>query len=110
MLRFGDQSCWLLFPGGTRTAAKRVDALLDSHVRRQATHEGFLALYKGVGPRLSRVCCEVAITMSLYGEVVKLLNKYWITPDQIAAQKKAAEPQFIRSSSVLTEVPPAAKK
>ena len=43
--------------------------------------EGFLALYKGVGPRLSRVCCEVAITMSLYGEVVKMLNKYWITSD-----------------------------
>ena len=41
--------------------------------------EGILALYKGVGPRLSRVCCEVAITMSLYGEVVKMLNKYWIT-------------------------------
>ena len=44
--------------------------------------EGILALYKGVGPRLSRVCCEVAITMSLYGEVVKMLNKYWITSDQ----------------------------
>ena len=45
-------------------------------------NEGVLALYKGVGPRISRVCCEVAITMSLYGEVVKVLNKYWITPDQ----------------------------
>ena len=45
-------------------------------------NEGVLALYKGVGPRLSRVCCEVAITMSLYGEVVKMLNKYWITSDQ----------------------------
>ena len=45
-------------------------------------NEGVLALYKGVGPRLSRVCCEVAITMALYGEVVKVLNKYWITPDQ----------------------------
>jgi solute carrier family 25 citrate transporter 1 len=44
-------------------------------------NEGVMALYKGVGPRLSRVCCEVAITMSLYGEVVKVLNKYWITPD-----------------------------
>ena len=38
-------------------------------------NEGVLALYKGVGPRLSRVCAEVAITMSLYGEVVKVLNK-----------------------------------
>jgi len=44
-------------------------------------NEGILALYKGVGPRLSRVCCEVAITMTLYGEVVKLLNVYWITSD-----------------------------
>jgi solute carrier family 25 citrate transporter 1 len=67
-------------------------------------NEGVLALYKGVGPRLSRVCCEVAITMSLYAEVVKLLNKYWITPDQIEAQKKQ-EMTLIHSSSVVTEVP-----
>ena len=46
-------------------------------------NEGVLALYKGVGPRMARVCAEVAITMTLYGEVVKLLNKYWITPDQL---------------------------
>lgn len=38
-----------------------------------------MALYKGVGPRLSRVCCEVAITMTLYGEVVKWLNSVWET-------------------------------
>jgi len=44
-------------------------------------NEGILALYKGVGPRISRVCAEVAITMTLYGEVVKVLNQYWITPD-----------------------------
>eukprot|EP00966_Prymnesium_polylepis_P149844 3461573-Prymnesium_polylepis.1 len=31
-------------------------------------HEGVLALYKGTGPRMARVCCEVAITMTLYGE------------------------------------------
>lgn len=42
-------------------------------------NEGVTALYKGVGPRLARVCAEVAITMTLYGEVVKVLNKYWIT-------------------------------
>lgn len=42
-------------------------------------NEGFLAFYKGVGPRLTRVCCEVGITMSLYGEVVKLLDKVWKT-------------------------------
>ena len=42
--------------------------------------------------------------MSLYAEVVKLLNKYWITPDQIEAQKKQ-EMTLIHSSSVVTEVP-----
>jgi len=65
-------------------------------------NEGILALYKGVGPRLSRVCCEVAITMSLYAEVVKLLNKYWITPDMLEAPKPISKD--IRSSSVITEV------
>lgn len=89
-------------------------------------NEGFLALYKGIGPRMARVCCEarlvglarlpgsagcvcmrdasghllwqVAITMTLYGEVVKVLNKYWITTDQ----KPGSRP-FIRGFSVLTE-------
>jgi len=42
-------------------------------------NEGIGALYKGVGPRLTRVCCEVAITMSLYGEIVKMLNVVWVT-------------------------------
>ena len=42
-------------------------------------NEGVMALYKGVGPRLTRVCAEVAITMTLYGEVVKVLNQYWKT-------------------------------
>jgi len=42
-------------------------------------NEGIMALYKGVGPRMTRVCCEVAITMTLYGEVVKLLDSVWDT-------------------------------
>ena len=37
--------------------------------------EGPVAFYKGVGPRLTRVCLEVGITMSLYGEIVKVLDK-----------------------------------
>ena len=41
--------------------------------------EGVTALYKGVTPRLARVCAEVAITMTLYTEVVKFLNKIWKT-------------------------------
>uniref|UniRef100_A0A7S2I9W3 Uncharacterized protein n=1 Tax=Haptolina brevifila TaxID=156173 RepID=A0A7S2I9W3_9EUKA len=50
-------------------------------LRQLIKNEGVMALYKGVEPRLARVCAEVAITMTLYGEVVKLLNQYWITPD-----------------------------
>lgn len=42
-------------------------------------NEGIGAFYKGVEPRLARVTCEVAITMSLYGEVVKFLNMVWKT-------------------------------
>jgi len=42
-------------------------------------NEGPLAFYKGVGPRLTRVCLEVGITMSLYGEIVKVLDMYWKT-------------------------------
>mmetsp|Transcript_8278 Transcript_8278/g.10649 ORF Transcript_8278/g.10649 Transcript_8278/m.10649 type:complete len:292 (-) Transcript_8278:258-1133(-) len=42
-------------------------------------NEGPLAFYKGVGPRMTRVCLEVGITMSLYGEIVKLLNMVWKT-------------------------------
>ena len=41
--------------------------------------EGPLAFYKGVGPRLTRVCLEVGITMSMYGEVVKALDGVWDT-------------------------------
>ena len=40
---------------------------------------GIAAVYKGVIPRGTRVMCEVAITMTAYGEIVKLLNKIWIT-------------------------------
>ena len=60
---------------------------LDAHKYRSTMHcvkeilanEGPLAFYKGVGPRLTRVCLEVGITMSLYGEIVKALDKVWIT-------------------------------
>lgn len=60
---------------------------LEAHKYRSTAHcvseimknEGIGAFYKGVGPRLTRVCLEVGITMSLYGEIVKLLDKYWKT-------------------------------
>lgn len=38
-------------------------------------NEGAFAFYKGVGPRLTRVCLEVGITMSIYGEIVRILDK-----------------------------------
>mmetsp|Transcript_3989 Transcript_3989/g.5255 ORF Transcript_3989/g.5255 Transcript_3989/m.5255 type:complete len:155 (-) Transcript_3989:128-592(-) len=47
--------------------------------RKTYAEGGMNAIYKGVGPRGARVMCEVAITMSLYGEVVKMLNKVWHT-------------------------------
>lgn len=55
---------------------------LDAHKYRSTVHcvkeilanEGPMAFYKGVGPRLTRVCLEVGITMSLYGEIVKALD------------------------------------
>ena len=55
---------------------------LDAHKYRSIGHciseilknEGPLAFYKGVGPRLTRVCCEVGITMSIYGEIVKVVS------------------------------------
>jgi len=60
---------------------------LDAHKYKSTLHcvkemlrnEGPLAFYKGVTPRLTRVCCEVGITMSLYGEIVKLLDTVWKT-------------------------------
>merc|ERR1712071_651715 len=60
---------------------------LEAHKYRSVGHcvselmknEGPLAFYKGVGPRLTRVCLEVGITMSLYGEIVKVLDMYWKT-------------------------------
>jgi hypothetical protein len=55
---------------------------LDAHKYKSTIHcvtellrnEGPLAFYKGVGPRLTRVCLEVGITMSLYGEIVKVVS------------------------------------
>jgi len=64
--------------------------------REMLVNEGWLSFYKGVGPRLSRVCCEVAITMTLYAEVVKVLDKYWVTSGQ-------PNRAVVRSWSVLTD-------
>lgn len=37
--------------------------------------EGLSGLYKGVGPRMTRACIDVAITMSLYSEIIKGLDR-----------------------------------
>lgn len=46
-------------------------------------NEGIAGFYKGVGPRLTRVCLEVGITMSLYGEIVKFLDSIWDTTPKV---------------------------
>jgi solute carrier family 25 (mitochondrial citrate transporter), member 1 len=46
-------------------------------------NEGIAGFYKGVGPRLTRVCLEVGITMSLYGEIVKALDTVWDTTPKV---------------------------
>ena len=70
-------------------------------------NEGFLALYKGVGPRMTRVCCEVAITMTLYGEVVKLLDSVW---DTSSPSKAEMDKRIARAGSTLIEVETGNKK
>ena len=70
-------------------------------------NEGVLALYKGVGPRMTRVCCEVAITMTLYGEVVKLLDSVW---DTSSPSKAEMDKRIARAGSTLIEVETGTKK
>jgi len=41
--------------------------------------EGFVGFYKGMTPRLGRVCADVAIVFTLYEQVVKLLDAVWDT-------------------------------
>lgn len=53
-------------------------------------NEGIAGFYKGVGPRLTRVCLEVGITMSLYGEIVKALDKVWDTSSPKVPQTLAS--------------------
>jgi solute carrier family 25 citrate transporter 1 len=53
--------------------AHRYKNTLDC-VQQMLRNEGPMAFYKGVGPRLTRVCLEVGITMSMYGEIVKMVR------------------------------------
>ena len=38
-------------------------------------NEGFLALYKGTWPRMSRVVIDVALVFVIYEEVLSILDK-----------------------------------
>eukprot|EP01118_Nematostelium_gracile_P000063 TRINITY_DN10057_c0_g1_i2.p1 TRINITY_DN10057_c0_g1~~TRINITY_DN10057_c0_g1_i2.p1 ORF type:complete len:307 (-),score=84.69 TRINITY_DN10057_c0_g1_i2:22-942(-) len=40
-------------------------------------NEGIKGFYKGTTPRLGRVCLDVAITMTLYTQIMQLLDKLW---------------------------------
>jgi len=40
-------------------------------------YEGLRGFYKGTTPRLGRVCLDVAITMTLYTQIMGLLDKIW---------------------------------
>eukprot|EP00163_Fabomonas_tropica_P029747 TRINITY_DN6497_c0_g1_i1.p2 TRINITY_DN6497_c0_g1~~TRINITY_DN6497_c0_g1_i1.p2 ORF type:complete len:172 (-),score=59.10 TRINITY_DN6497_c0_g1_i1:78-593(-) len=42
-------------------------------------NEGFLAFYKGTGPRLARVTADVALVMTLYEQIMKGLDAIWKT-------------------------------
>lgn len=46
-------------------------------LRQIVLNEGPKALYKGVGPRMIRAMLDVAITMSCYSEILKLIEKVW---------------------------------
>jgi len=41
--------------------------------------EGARAFYKGTVPRLSRVCFDVAFVFTMYEQVMKVLDKVWVT-------------------------------
>jgi len=40
-------------------------------------NEGVKGFYKGTTPRLGRVCLDVAITMTLYTQIMAMLDKVW---------------------------------
>jgi len=58
---------------------------LDSHkyngvidcVKQIMKNEGLKGFYKGTTPRLGRVCLDVAITMTLYTQIMNLLDSIW---------------------------------
>jgi len=80
--------------------AHKYSSSLDC-LKQLIANEGIMALYKGVGPRMTRVCCEVAITMTLYGEVVKLLDSVWVTDPKPKEERRQNYP---RAGSTLIEI------
>lgn len=41
--------------------------------------DGFVGFFKGIGPRMGRVCLDVAICMTLFDYTMDLLNLVWVT-------------------------------
>ncbi|XP_057293078.1 tricarboxylate transport protein, mitochondrial-like [Hydractinia symbiolongicarpus] len=58
--------------------ASRYKNTLDC-VMKTWKEEGARAFYKGTVPRLGRVCFDVAFVFTIYEQVMKLLDKVWIT-------------------------------
>ena len=45
--------------------------------RKILTTQGPMFFYRGATPRLIRVCGDAAIAFTVYGEIVKFLDKLW---------------------------------
>jgi len=56
--------------------ASKYNGMMDC-ILKIAKNEGLRGFYKGTTPRLGRVCLDVAITMTLYSQIMTLLDKIW---------------------------------
>jgi len=60
---------------------------LDAHhytnawdcIKKTWASDGFVGFYKGMGPRMGRVCLDVAIVMTLFDYTMDFLNMVWDT-------------------------------
>jgi len=48
-------------------------------VQKTWAQDGFVGFYKGIGPRMGRVCLDVAITMTMFDYAMDFLNLVWKT-------------------------------
>lgn len=61
--------------------AAKYNGTLDC-VKKIYRDEGLPAFYKGVTPRLTRVCADVALVMVIYEQVMKFLDSVWDTDSE----------------------------